>query len=205
MSYQEKRVRVKRYGTLKRKSPLLVVVPSAKENRTMRLHKLAAAGMEAMAAAVLRDLDIELKTVSGWRRHRWKSWDHYEQTLIKKYGSLKKGRRWLAYASPHETGLAMDIGVGGLWPSSKTAAAQRKQPLHQWLVANAWEYGWHPYKNEPWHWEFPLSKDAWKSGEADVGEALAFGLEDEYDDFDEDDLVIEADYFDDEYGSDLDE
>ena len=196
MSYQEKRVRVKRYGKMQRRSPLLVTVPSAKENRTMRLHKLAAAGMEAMAEAILSDLGIELRIVSGWRRHRWKSWEHYEETLIKKYGSVKKGRRWLAYASPHETGLAMDIGVGGLWPSSKTAKAQRKQPLHDWLVEHAWEYGWHPYKNEPWHWEFPISKQAWKSGEPDTDEAIAFGLEDEYDEYDADDEVIEDDFLD---------
>jgi len=196
MSYQEKRVRVKRYGKMERRSPLLVKVPSVKENRTMRLHKLAAAGMEAMAEAILSDLGIELKIVSGWRRHRWKSWEHYEETLIKKYGSVKKGRRWLAYASPHETGLAMDIGVGGLWPSSKTAAAQREQPLHEWLVEHAWEYGWHPYKNEPWHWEFPISKEAWKSGEPDTDEVIAFGLEDEYDELDEDDQVIEDNFLD---------
>ncbi len=193
MSYQEKRVRVKRFGTLKRNSPLLVKVPSVKEGRTIRLHTLAAVGMQAMAVAVLRDLGIELKVISGWRRHRWKSWEHYEETLIKKYGSVKRGRKWLAYASPHETGLAMDIGVGGLWPSSKTAAAQREQPLHKWLVANAWEYGWHPYKREPWHWEYPISKQAWKSGQADADEGYAFGLEDEYDEYDEDDDVIEDD------------
>lgn len=202
MSYQEKRVRVKRFGTLGRKSPLLVAVPSAKEGRVIRLHKLAAAGMQEMAAVVLQDLGIDLKVISGWRRHRWKSWEHYEETLIKKYGSVKRGRKWLAYASPHETGLAMDIGVGGLWPSSKTAAAQREQPLHKWLVANAWEYGWHPYKREPWHWEFPISKHAWKNGEADADEGYAFGLEDEYEKYDEDDDVVEDDFLDGEFGDD---
>jgi LAS superfamily LD-carboxypeptidase LdcB len=197
VSYDEKRVRVRHFGTMPRRSQLLIVVPSAKG--TKRLHKLAAAAMLSMAEAVKRDLGIELKIISGWRPHRWRSKKHYEDTLIQKYGSVQKGRKWLAYASPHETGLAMDIGVGGLWPSSKTAKAQREQPLHRWLVEHAWEFGWHPYKREPWHWEYPISKNSWDTGEPDADEAVAFGLEDEYDDFDEDDEVVEADFDDDAF------
>ncbi|MCA9636928.1 MAG: D-alanyl-D-alanine carboxypeptidase family protein [Myxococcales bacterium] len=192
-NYQEKRVKVANYGTMKSSSDLLVPVPSVSSQ--CRLHKLAAAAMEQMAAAIARDLGIELKISSGWRPHRWKSREDYEQTLIRKYGSVKEGRKWLAYASPHETGLAMDIGVGGLAPNRKTAAAQRKTKLHDWLVDNAHEFGWHPYKQEPWHWEFPVSRSSWESGEVGADEALAFGLDDEYGD-DEDDVV--EDEFDDE-------
>ncbi|MEM9458388.1 MAG: D-alanyl-D-alanine carboxypeptidase family protein [Myxococcota bacterium] len=191
-TYVERRVSTRVYGTLPSKSPLLVRVPGVKGSRR-RLHVLAAAAMVRMAEAIQRDLDIELKLASAWRRHRWKSRAHYEATVIQRFGSVREGRKWLAFNSPHETGLAMDIGVGGLWPSKKTRQAQRQQPLHKWLVQHAHEYGWHPYKREPWHWEYPLSFEAFRSGElgpdgpGGVEELLSFDIGDE------DDEVVEAD------------
>ncbi len=195
MSYQEKRVRVKNYGVLPRKSPLLVEVPSIRR-KPLKLHKLAAQAFGRMAEAVQADLGIELKAASCWRRHRWKSWEHYEQTMIRKYGSVKEGRRWLAYNSPHETGLAVDFGVGGLEPSRRTRNKQRKTPLHHWLVENASRFGWHPYKTEPWHWEFPISRKAWESGdpadmEAEDEVPLAFGDDDEFDGTIEDETFVD--------------
>jgi D-alanyl-D-alanine dipeptidase len=196
MSYEEKRVKVATYGTLPAKSPLLVDIPGTQGPR--KLHKLAAESLKKMTDAIKRDLGIEFKAASAWRPHRWKSKQHYEETLISKYGSVQAGRKWLAYNSPHETGLAIDFGVGGLEPVSKTAAKQRTTPLHKWLVEHAHEYGWHPYKTEPWHWEYPLPKGAFQSGQHpgdddddggdgdDGDEALSFGGgggDDEADDF----------------------
>lgn len=179
MSYEERRVKVDNFGTLPGGSPLLKEVPGTR-GKPRKLHTLAAAAFSAMAVAVRRDLGIELLAASAWRRHRWRSREHYEATLIAKYGSVRAGRKWLAYNSPHETGLAVDLGVGGLAPTRKTAAAQRKTPLHAWLVVHAHEYGWHPYKVEPWHWEFPLSQAAFKSGVrgADDDGPASFAAED---------------------------
>jgi hypothetical protein len=162
MSYEERRVRVKVYGTTASSSGLLV--PIASVGKARRLHTLAAAAFVGMAEAVKRDLGLALKVASGWRAHRWQSRQQYESVLVKRFGSVAEGRKWLAYNSPHETGLAIDIGVGGLWPSRSTASKQKQQPLHKWLVANAHEFGWHPYKVEPWHWEFPMSLQAFASG-----------------------------------------
>lgn len=161
--YVERRVKVRTYGTLPADSRLLVAVPGSSAG-TKRLHVLAAQAMKAMAAAIQKDLGIELKTASAWRAHRWQSREQYEAVLVSKFGSVKEGKRWLAFDSPHETGLAMDIGVGGLKPTRSTVDFQRKQPLHQWLVQHASEYGWYPYKTEPWHWEYPLSLEAFESG-----------------------------------------
>ena len=193
--YVEKRVRVANYGTLPSSSPLLVQVPSSR-GAVMRLHRLAAAQFEKLAAAIKQELRLDLKIASGWRPHRWKSRQDYEAKLIAKYGSVSAGRKWLAYDSPHETGLAMDIGVGGLEPNRKTADTQRKTKLHRWLVDNAHNYGWHPYKAEPWHWECPIGRKAWETGELvdDDDEALAFGLTDEY----EEDDAVEDDFDDDD-------
>lgn len=164
MSYEEKRVRVKEIGRLSSSSPLLVTIPSSTPGREITLHVLAAEAFRTMSAGAIADLGIELAAASGFRPHRWKSRADYEQTMVIKYGSVAEGRKWMAYESPHETGLAVDFGVGGLEPKRATVTAQRKTPLHQWLVLNAWRFGWHPYKNEPWHWEYPIPKAAWHSG-----------------------------------------
>lgn len=161
-TYNERRIGVRLYGKLSGDSALLVPVPAT--GGPKRLHRVAAAALTRMAEAVQRDLGIELKLASAWRAHRWQSRAQYEAVVIAKYGSVAEGRRWLAFDSPHETGLAIDIGVGGLKPSRASVAFQRKQPLHHWLVAHAWEYGYHPYKVEPWHWEFPISREAYASG-----------------------------------------
>jgi hypothetical protein len=162
VSYVEQRVRVKVYGTMAHDSALLVQIPSVGKPR--RLHVLAANAFTRMAEAVKRDLKLDLKVASGWRAHRWLSRQQYEAVIVKRFGSVAEGRKWLAYNSPHETGLAIDIGVGGLWPSRSTAPAQKKQPLHKWMIEHAHEFGWHPYKVEPWHWEFPMSLQAHGSG-----------------------------------------
>ncbi len=161
--YVERRVKVRTYGPLRADSRLLLTVPGSSAG-AKRLHVLAAQAMKTMAVAIQRDLGIELKIASAWRAHRWQSREQYEAVLISKFGSVKEGKRWLAFDSPHETGLAMDIGVGGLKPTRSTVDFQRKQPLHQWLVQHASEYGWYPYKVEPWHWEYPLSLEAFESG-----------------------------------------
>ena len=168
MSYEEKRVKVSELGTTPASSPLLVEIPGVGGPR--KLHKLAAQSFQEMAAAIHRDLGIVAKAASAWRPHRWTSRKQYEDRLIAKYGSVKEGRRWLAFDSPHETGLAVDFGVGGLEPVCNTVTRQRATPLHHWLVAHAHEYGWHPYKVEPWHWECPLSLQAFKTGVVGPGD-----------------------------------
>jgi D-alanyl-D-alanine dipeptidase len=167
MAYEEKRVTVAYYGTLPGDSPLLVSVPTTPGHAPQRLHTLAAYACQPMAFAVKNDLGITLLIASGWRPHRWASRAQYEATLIQRYGSVAKGRLYLAFDSPHETGLAVDFGCGGLEPRSATIETQRQAPLFHWLVANADRFGWHPYKQEPWHWELPLSLHAYQSGVAD--------------------------------------
>lgn len=166
MSYEERRVKVAAYGSLPKSSPVLVKVPGVGGPRL--LHKLAAQGLAELSAAAERDLGFPLQLASGWRHHRWTSRAQYEQVLVQRFGSVAEGVKWLGYDSPHETGLAIDIGVGGLTPSRSTRDHQRQTPLHRWLVANASRFGFHPYKLEPWHWEYPISKLAWETGKPDA-------------------------------------
>lgn len=147
------RVKVADYGRL----PRARTVPC--ESR--RLHPAAAPLLSRMLDAVALALGERPRLASAWRAHRWRDRAHYETFLVQRYGSVAKGRRWLAFDSPHETGLAVDFGSMGLRPSSATADAQRRSPLYLWLLANAAGFGWHPYLAEPWHWECPLPRDVW--------------------------------------------
>lgn len=63
--------------------------------------------------------------------------------------------------SPHHTGRAVDVYVGRA-PGAKSSASkadphvqwQRRQPSYRWLVCNAARFGFYPYQQEPWHWEY---------------------------------------------------
>ena len=70
--------------------------------------------------------------------------------------SPQSGRAGLAVNSPHFTGRALDIYVGGEPTITKdfNRAAQIKTPAYQWLVKNAARFGFYPYFYEPWHWEY---------------------------------------------------
>lgn len=162
----ERRVRVNKLGTVPGNSMVLAEVPGTL-GKTRKLHRLAAAALAELSKACKAATGVELLVQSGWRRHRWASRKQYEQTVIARYGSVAKGVAYLGYNSPHETGLTVDFGSGGLEAKSATAAAQRKTPVYKWLVANAYRFGWHPYELEPWHWEFPLSVRAWTTGRSD--------------------------------------
>lgn len=130
---------------------------------------LAADALKQMAAAAKAEIGVDLLVASGWRPHRWTSREDYEAEMIRRYGSVAEGQRWVAYDSPHETGLALDFGSGGLRPDRSTAEQQRATPLYSWLADNAHRFGFYPYKLEPWHWEFPLSVEAWRTGVVNQG------------------------------------
>ncbi|HWQ31918.1 MAG TPA: M15 family metallopeptidase [Blastocatellia bacterium] len=66
------------------------------------------------------------------------------------------GRAGLAVNSPHFTGCALDLYVGGEPVSTRdeNRALQVSTPVYQWLVRNAERFGFYPYFYEPWHWEY---------------------------------------------------
>lgn len=161
MAYEENRVRVKNYGSITYGDPRLVAVPGVHGQPRM-LHRSAAPLLAEMSRAAEADVGVPILLASGWRRHRWESREQYEATVIRRFGSVREGRKWLAFNSPHETGLAIDIGSGGLWPTKATVDKQRRTELHDWLVVNAHRFGCTPYKVEPWHWEFNVGREAWE-------------------------------------------
>ena len=85
----------------------------------------------------------------------------YKQMLRAAAADLRKqspnsGRAGLAVNSPHFTGRALDIYVGGEPVDTKDAnrALQTETRAYRWLVKNASRFGFRPYFYEPWHWEY---------------------------------------------------
>ena len=89
-----------------------------------------------------------LKVISAFR-----SREHQEQLRRQ---SPNSGRAGLAVNSPHFTGRALDLYVGGEPVSAKdeNRALQTRGGVYRWLVKNAGRFGFQPYFYEPWHWEY---------------------------------------------------
>jgi LAS superfamily LD-carboxypeptidase LdcB len=68
----------------------------------------------------------------------------------------------VANFSAHSLGLAVDLRMshGNQRYSEITTRPMqnvvdmRESPVHKWLFMRGSDYGWHPYQNEPWHWEY---------------------------------------------------
>ena len=112
------------------------------------------AAYKKMIAAAIADLKLApagkyLKIVSAFRSRE------YQESLRRK--SPNAGSAGLAVNnSPHFTGRALDLYVGGSPVDTKDAnrAIQVDTPVYRWLVENAERFGFRPYFYEPWHWEF---------------------------------------------------
>ncbi len=89
-----------------------------------------------------------LKIISGFRSRE------YQDRL--RQAAPKAGRAELAINSPHFTGRALDLYVGGEPVDTKDGnrMVQTQTAVYRWLVKNAGKFGFYPYFYEPWHWEY---------------------------------------------------
>ena len=136
--------------------------PSREDELRMVEPETYAAYKRMVAAAVSdRSLDLAgrggelargekyLKIISAFRTAE------YQEKLRRE--SPNAGRAGLAVNnSPHFTGRALDLYVGGEPVETKDSnrAVQVKTPVYKWLVHNADKFGFRPYFYEPWHWEY---------------------------------------------------
>ncbi len=109
------------------------------------------AAYKEMFAAADKDLKLapgHLKIISSFRSRA------YQDRLRQQ--SPNSGRAGLAVNSPHFTGRALDIYVGGSPVDTKDSnrAIQVNTQAYRWLVRNAERFGFRPYFYEPWHWEY---------------------------------------------------
>jgi hypothetical protein len=113
----------------------------------------AAAAEPALGLRVSQDGQLAsdekfLKIVSAYRSQE------YQDQLRRQ--SPHSGSAGLATHSPHSTGRALDLYVGGEPVNTKdeNRAVQTQGPVYRWLVKNAGRFGFRPYFYEPWHWEY---------------------------------------------------
>ena len=113
------------------------------------------AAYKKMVAAALSDSTLDLKSTGKYFKiiSAFRSRDYQEQLRRQ---SPNSGSAGLAVNSPHFTGRALDIYVGGSPVDTKDAnrAIQVNTPAYKWLVRNAERFGFRPYFYEPWHWEY---------------------------------------------------
>lgn len=110
-------------------------------------HKMVAAAKKDLS----RDVDFSknwLKIISSYRT------PEYQAQLRKQ--SPNASRAALGINSPHFTGRALDLYVGGIpvGTDDRNRAVQVNTAVYQWLVKNADRFGFKPYFYEPWHWEY---------------------------------------------------
>ncbi|HKO99534.1 MAG TPA: D-alanyl-D-alanine carboxypeptidase family protein [Pyrinomonadaceae bacterium] len=89
-----------------------------------------------------------LKIISSFRSRE------YQEKLRRE--SPSAGSAGLAVNSPHFTGRALDLYVGGepVETNDPNRSIQVNTPVYKWLVRNAGRFGFQPYFYEPWHWEY---------------------------------------------------
>jgi len=119
------------------------------------VERQAYAAYKKIVAAASAELSLNpasnekwLKIVSAFRSPA------YQAQLRKQ--NPRSGRGGLALNSPHFTGRALDVYVGGepVSTDDRNRAIQVNTKVYQWLVKNAESFGFYPYFYEPWHWEY---------------------------------------------------
>lgn len=105
-------------------------------------------GLQVSGDSQLAPNEKFLKIISAFRSRE------YQEQLRRQ--SPHSGRAGLAINSPHFTGRALDLYVGGEPVNTKDAnrALQTQSVVYRWLVKNAARFGFQPYFYEPWHWEY---------------------------------------------------
>lgn len=105
-------------------------------------------GLGRDARGGLAPTESYLKIISSFRTRE------YQDRLRRE--SPHAGRAGLAVNSPHFSGRAIDLYVGGDPVDTKDSnrAMQVQSRVYKWLVQNAERFGFQPYYYEPWHWEY---------------------------------------------------
>jgi zinc D-Ala-D-Ala carboxypeptidase len=105
-------------------------------------------GLARTARGELAPGEKYLKIISAFRSRE------YQEKLRRE--SPNSGSAGLAVNSPHFTGRALDLYVGGDPVDTLDAnrSLQVETRVYQWLVKNADRFGFRPYCYEPWHWEY---------------------------------------------------
>ena len=147
----------------------LVVIPGSefydpeRPEELRRVDSAAYAAYRRLLAAAARDTTLNLKTTPSGELDSderflkiisaFRSRDY--QARLRR-SAPRAGRAALAVNSPHFTGRALDLYVGGepVSTADTNRRVQTSTPIYKWLVKNAGRFGFRPYFYEPWHWEY---------------------------------------------------
>jgi LAS superfamily LD-carboxypeptidase LdcB len=163
--FQSQRIKERAYPS----SGDLVVAPAVEfydPERPVELrqvHKATYAAYKRMVAEAMKDQSLELLKTESGELHQSEKFlkiisafrsREYQDQLRK--SSPRAGRAGLARNSPHFTGRALDLYVGGEPVDTKDSnrRIQIETAVYKWLVKNASRFGFRPYFYEPWHWEY---------------------------------------------------
>jgi LAS superfamily LD-carboxypeptidase LdcB len=148
----------------------LLIVPTvdfydvSRPDELRQVHRDTYVAYKKLVAAAIADKSLNLankdkdelapsekfmKIISSFRSRE------YQDKLRRE--SPHSGRAGLAVGnSPHFTGRALDIYVGGepVITKDENRALQVNSKIYLWLVKNAGKFGFKPYFYEPWHWEY---------------------------------------------------
>lgn len=125
-----------------------------------RLYRNARDAFLAMRAAALAD-GVPLIVVSSYR----------DPAVARRRAARAGNPAAVASFSSHSLGLAIDLQMSidyqdtsGQMQSLSFAetttrpmqnvADMRESPVHKWVFMHGAAFGWFPYQNEPWHWEY---------------------------------------------------
>jgi zinc D-Ala-D-Ala carboxypeptidase len=162
--WQGKRLKEREYPPSER----LMIAPVDDFYDPLRLDELRQveretyAAYKRMVAAAIADTSLELSVKDGALSKDEKYLKIMSSFRTREYqeqlrrASPGAGRAGLAINSPHFTGRALDLYVGGepVNTNDSNRAVQVQTPVYQWLVRNADRFGFCPYYYEPWHWEY---------------------------------------------------
>src|SRR6185295_18926349 len=163
--WQSNRLKNKAYAT----PDQLLIAPStdfydpSRADELRQVERNTYAAYKKMIAAAIADPSLKLahtsstdlapteqyfRIISAFRSRE------YQEDLRRT--SPNAGSASLAVNSPHFTGRALDLYVGGDPVDTKDSngAIQVNSPAYKWLVRNAERFGFRPYFYEPWHWEY---------------------------------------------------
>jgi len=142
-------------------APIVEFYDPSRSPDLLQLERATYAAYKKMIAVAAKELNLKitnsgelastekfLKIVSAYRS------PEYQEALRKKEPNA--GRGALAKNSPHSTGHALDIYVGGepVKTEDSNRLIQVQTVAYKWLVKNAEKFGFYPYFYEPWHWEY---------------------------------------------------
>ncbi|HRH43818.1 MAG TPA: D-alanyl-D-alanine carboxypeptidase family protein [Pyrinomonadaceae bacterium] len=140
-------------------APIADFYDPTRDVELLKVKREAYLAFKQMVSAAMADKSLKLtgdekflKIISAFRSRE------YQEKLRQK--SPNSGRAGLALNSPHFTGCALDIYVGGepVTTKDENRAIQVETPVYKWLVKNAEKFGFYPYYYEPWHWEYAPKK-----------------------------------------------